>query len=853
MRFDTVPLVLMCLFVVGDVAGALNNLTVNSLAMHNLTVNSLAMLNERCVSIKFDTNNIDCNNVFLVDQFAKQEFDFRDVMEMRRFAEWISLLSSMQRYAPQSHTLANVATFLDRMTRIDNMAEINRKLQIAADIVYKNVAELYARYHSLKQFHETWLSFQNFFNYYIIWSPARYKTLLAMYATIRKTMSDNHHTTTQIDNAAAKLMELTMEYPLTMLTQQYIRQEAYIYFVSKLNSTERKRFGGMYEAIEAQQFPQKTVIKSGPVNLIVHHDIHTLDTLNRMQEESNYVYDNFRALWRRLNMSFYHMSKDVDMYVYKNKSEYKRTGLLLVHSVDNGGVAEFRWRPRKIQSSVYFDGDSIPRAFGHELFHCLLYTTNRRIFDRPNCHWFLEGAANRFGFRKCFWRDHFDLRTYQHKTIDEIVRANYGNNILYPMGSALVSFLYEKRSEVLRRAVLTRNFTIVSDPRMELEFSRYKQNKLDECNYVRGKQKIVLNTVQTQYKIAVTNATFAHCRKYITIEFDDCAFILTRDRLYFEHRVRGGINAQRIIGYNHNDVSQFDFDFLQKGLIKLSARYLLNDTDDPLMIADKFFSVDDKYSYAANASCDADADMRYVIASLTLALPMRTSTLFANANSLSEAERIVRRIEQTAMSCRTFTPPPVNVTGRLRTYVENIYHLRDEHIALANLVKPVDFAGNTILHLAAVLNKRLFLRLAQQHENIVTQVMNHKNHTPVWLFENTQNYMRRFSHEPSRYCMSHVPGDYIFNIGHTQYRTVEKNATAQTVEKIFKTARVETNSTAVTEQIVTAAETIVKENHSVLNNNSKNNLLSITISSSNSSGSNTRQHSYIYKDCKVLH
>ncbi|ACI28737.1 agip35 [Agrotis ipsilon multiple nucleopolyhedrovirus] len=730
----------------------------------------LALLKQKCVGSKFKGGGDDCDAATIVKVFGEQHFNFLDVLELRRFAAWIELMTSVQYYAPQATTLTQVAAHLGAFARIDG--GVTRPMQVAADALYYGVANFYANHYSVAQFRETWIQFQNFFNSYIIWAPARFRSLLSMYSRLRESrLRYSRQLITELDEACARLITLTLEYPLSVLMpQQHVRQEAYIYYVSKLPKGERKRFDGLHEAFETQQFPQTTVLHSGPVNITVHHDIHNLDTLNRMQEECDYVYGNFLALWRRLNVSFVHTVSNVDVYVYNNRSEYRRTGLLITNSVDNGGSATYHpgSRRRRIHSSVYFEeniggNDDIPRAFGHEMFHCLLYSTNRRVLnDIPNAHWFSEGAANRFGYRKCFWRDYFNLRTYENRTIREIVRANYGSDILYPMGSALVSFLYEKRPEMLREAVLKYNYTIVADDRLEREFSVFKRNKLAECDYVRQQQQQqpqTVNAVQTQYsKIISTSATFRECRNnYMTVRFNDCEFVLTPSRLYLENGIRFGVvNAQKTIRYNRNEVTQFDFDFLQKGLIKLGVRHLLNDSADPMNIADKYFSVDDKYSYEANVSCGGgDA-----IVSMLMALPMRASTLLSNAESVSDAKSIVRRLEEIASSCQVYTPPPVNVTGRLRTYVEHLSRLTDEHIALVNLIKPLDVRGNTIVHLAAVLNRPLFLRLWRRHSNLTDELQNYNNRTPRWMFDNTLNYIQRFKHPPGRYCMSIVKGNF---------------------------------------------------------------------------------------------
>lgn len=716
---------------------------------------------ENCVAIRFKKGS-SCDAKSIISKFEGERFNFTKIAELRRFTQWIELMSDIQRYAPQPRTIGAVAHHLEEFVRVDG--GITRGMQLAGDAVYQAVAELYANYHGVLHFKDDWVGYQNFFNNYIIWTQpsSRLKTLLATYAHLRRSLRYSRRFVAEIDDAAVRLISLTLDYPLTTMRREHVKQEAYIYYVSKLKDLDRKRFDGLYESIETEQFPNTTILKSGPVNVTVHHNIRDLDVLNKMQEECDFVYGNFRGLWSRLNVSFTHTIFTMDMYVYKNRSEYVRTGLLKTIRVDNGGIALYQHKPQRIQASVFFENDAIPSAFGHELFHCLLYSTNHRVLHQPNSHWYLEGAANRFGFRKCFWRDYFNLRNYRDKTIDEIVHADYEDKILYPMGSALVSFLYEKRPEILKAAVLNYNYTIVSNAQLESEFTTFKLNKLAECNYIKnhGHRVVGEEEVQKVYtRQIVSNDTFTRCRNYIAVRFSDCVFIMTPSKLYLENNVFADsiVNPQKIIRFNRNEVTRFDLDFLQKGLIKSSARMMLDDPRDPTDVVNKFFSVDDKYSYEANVSCHD----RETMIDLVLRLPLLRAAAKNNPLSASatrdEAATTVKKYERLSSECLVYVSPPVNVTGRLRFYVDRLTSLRDEHIAEINLKKPLDVRGNTIVHLAALYNKHLFLRFYQRNNNLTRYLTNNFDETPLWLFENTQRYIKRFKHEPNRYCMSFVP------------------------------------------------------------------------------------------------
>ncbi|AYN44981.1 se21 [Alphabaculovirus alterspexiguae] len=702
-----------------------------------------------------------CNGERIIDKFARQQFDFENVTHLQDFAKWVELSSNVQRYNPQNRTIGVVGKFLNNFVLLaGKQAHLSVNLQTAGDVVFKVVTELYVNYHDMQKH---WNLYQNFFNTFIIWAPLKFKTLLAMYAEIRSSMVSSRYRVSQTDDACINLISLALGYPMSVMSMRDVRQEVYIYYVSKIkNRLDWDRFKGMYEAIEPLQFPHTTLMRSGPLNISVHHNVHDLRVLVKMQQECEYVYENFKKLWQRLNVTFTHTIFNVDVYVYKNRHEYTRTGLLFATSVNNGGVSIYNYNEKKIHASVYFeDENDIPSAFGHELFHCLLYSSNRRVVHLPNSNWYLEGAANRFGYRKCYWFDYFNLRNYEHKTVAEIVGSTYGDKILYPMGSALVSFLYEKRPDILRRAVLTHNYTIVSDDVIENDFTNFKRNKLIECKYYNNNNNNRRNekmfNIQKQYFQMLPKDIFKDCRNYITLQFEDCVFVLTPSNLYMKNKVRN-VNPQKIIRSNRNEVTtQFDFDFMQKGIIKLGAKLMLKNIKDPFNVIDKFFSIDDNYSYACNVSCAGETIIR-----LMLSVPLLTSTLFVNTTSVEAAKNIVRRYEEIANGCQLYIPPPVGVEGRLRMYVNNLFNLRNEHVAESNLRKPVDAHRNTIIHLAAMFNRPLFLRFYRQNNRLTKTLLNYYNATPTWLFENTQKYVHFFGHEPSRYCITIVSGNYSY-------------------------------------------------------------------------------------------
>ncbi|AAM09150.1 hypothetical protein [Mamestra configurata nucleopolyhedrovirus A] len=716
------------------------------------------------IEVRCANHNDTCEDI--MKAFTEQKFQFRHVPEIRLFTSWLRVLNMM---SPQKGSVCAVAKFTDKIVRITS--NITHQMRLASDDMYYKVASFLANQHSNACFE----SYQNFFNSYVIWAPERYKTLLATYASLRSDYQHSRRYVAMIDNAAQQLMTITLQYPLLTMRPQHVRQETYIYYVSRLpDQQHRQMFSGLYETVEQQQFPQTTILHAGPVNITVHHDIRELDTLNRMQEECNFVYSNFVGLWRRLNVTYSHTIMNVDMYVYKNVSEYKRTGLLYATDIDNGGVAMYRYSPRTIVTLVYMENDeTIPHAFGHELFHCMLYSSNRRVLRRLNSDWFVEGAANRFGFRKCMWRDHMDLKMYKQKTINEIVRSNYDSNILYGMGSALVAFLYEKRPDILRKAVLSFNYSIVADHILEQEFTLFKNNRILQCNYVRAHQRTLPGpTIQQQYLAILPNDTFKGlCQNYIRIDFDNgCVFIMTPNRLYKTSNLKNSsaLNVQYELRTNNQDVSSFDLEFFLKGAFKLAVKYMLQDPSDPYDIVNKYFSVDTKYSYACRASCqNKNADPSRAIVNFVLASPIVDKSVLRH---VTRPREMIGSFERAVMGCQVFIAPPVMMLlGRFRSYVEHIEQLRDQHIAVVNLLKPLDANNNTIMHLAALHNPVLFERILAQHKSYATSVVNADRQTAMTMFENTQKYIERFRHAPNKYCTTIVPGNYTYT-----YRRIQR-------------------------------------------------------------------------------
>nr|QBI90359.1 hypothetical protein [Trichoplusia ni single nucleopolyhedrovirus] len=734
-----------------------------------------------CVRAKFA--NFECDAKKLVDNFNDQDFSFNTPSEIERYMVWLQLMSRMQEYDTQASLLDSMAKFNRKIALIDR--RISRKMQIVASNLFELTSDLYVRNVNSANMQKTFVSFHELCSSFIMWNDRQFKTCLVAYASIREIFEKNIKIAKLIDRAAVQLSRIALEHPLMVMSKTEIKQDIYMCYVSKFNNLvvsgnrinydDSKFDKSLYEKIEDVMYPFETRFDVGPIRVFLHHNITRNDVLIKISHEMNTVYQDFIDFYRRLQIQHRHNLTDIDMYVHNDRKQYVRLGPYWNYGVNNGGITQYVHDRRVIRAHVFFrdyEHDDLPNAYGHEFHHCLLFTLQARFMPK----WYIEGAADRFGNRDCFWRDHEGLKAYRNTTIAEIVKADYDSNILYSMGSALVSFLYEIKPNILRNMILKQNYTIDIDSALENEFNVFKINRIAKCDKINSKDAFVVdnnkNTVQEQYLQMIDNRTFATCHNYIQIDFDDCAFILTPYRLIKQNRNRRPDNkiekivAQYEIKTNREPVSQFDFEYLQKGLVKMAVRYMMpNGAVDHHNVLEKFFNIDNNYWYNGVSSCrnDTRALIRLGRASSfwSRLLPFASIQSSSTAAAESQETELLKNLMNRVDACQVFVAPPnINSNQSLRTFANNVARLRNEKISLQNLFRPVDLRNNTLVHLAAIFNQPYFERLfsvsGRVSKSLFTSVLNIDRNSPIDLYYYTKKYIERFNFNPDKYCFSYV-------------------------------------------------------------------------------------------------
>ncbi|QYC92652.1 Peptidase MA superfamily [Trabala vishnou gigantina nucleopolyhedrovirus] len=721
-----------------------------------------------CVPSKY--KHVSCNGSALMRMFDNTNFNFTLTSDIEKYSSYLRLLNNLEYYRPH-----DPAAFIDLISEVNSRwvlvnERVNKNMQLKAIEVFRWVSDSWVRYHvkdNYSRFESTLGSFIDFFNTLPVWTNFEdlypFKIVMYAYKHVRNTY---YLHTKPIDNAVLETVKMIMEYPLTLASDDYIKQFFYVLYVNTLKSErQQKYFKGLYSEVKEKNVMAK--IETVVINTTdhkyelvfrIHHNLTSFvdasSKIKAMFDEVEYVVHNVWNFFDTIQMPFKIKQSGgnkndrqylVNVYVYANKKSYETMGPLWSIETNNGGYTHVGHKTGITESHVYYEtNNALPRNFGHELQHALMFASDL-IKDVPL--WFVEGIANRLGNRPCDEYDHNTMKEFFNNnnnnnnngggggTIDRIVNATYGDTkLLYGMGSALFVFLYETRPLHVGRMLKSKNFTVSFDKIMENEFAIYQKNKIFECEQIllkqrerkqRERQLRVVNenddktattvtdenSVHFKYMKAIKDFNFGYCKNYIKFEFDDVLFYMTPSKLVKVNKNQPNSgNAQRQIRFAMNDtVSLYDYNWFLKGVLKKTFEYL-GDTAD-------YFVIDrTNYSYKSNASCDKrraiDEIAKEAVSRFAWRSGIWSSVSYLENKNYSVGSEFVRTHLRNIKSCRTFINPPVPPAGvpqYLVSYAKKMANLKIIFFMHeTDKLYRLDARGNTIVHLMALNNARLY-------------------------------------------------------------------------------------------------------------------------------------------------
>ncbi|UOQ18898.1 peptidase MA superfamily [Olene mendosa nucleopolyhedrovirus] len=719
-----------------------------------------ALTDEVCVPTRF--LDAACHNATLLGAFEAAQFDFRRGADVKRYAVWLRLVNNLEYYASAGDRPRLMETLARRSKLVASInTNVTAEMRADADEMFRWTIDTWSRYHDRRfdAFVATFAAFRDFMNSFVLWcdSDAAYFLRAALYgyrAARKSFVLDAQRAL--VDEAAAQTAALAFQYPLLRLDPELARRLVYIHYVIELKPPQRAAFGGLYRAVDKNSTMTRTdSFRAGRFTIALHHGTANDSLVAAMRDEAQFVFKNFMQYFSSLRVNVTDYPTTIDVFVHADKPTYTLTGPLWAIRTDNGGFTHISSQTKRITSHVYFETDAeLPRNFGHELHHAFLFAVTE-VSGMPA--WYVEGAANRYGNRPCYRFDHDSLESYAHVTVRQILAADYADDYLYGMGSALVAFLHEQRPKSLKRMIETNNYTISPDARFEADFELFRINKIYECRRAysaSGARADDGSGVQEQYLQYADSQTFAECRNYIEFDFRDVVFLMTPAALIKVNKRHAleRINAQREIAKYHlapAPLSRQDFEWFLEGALTRALEYM-GDTHHSLKVDRS------SYDYESKATClhgDENKPRAAVVRFASRTPQWQNFYLFTNKTE-REARYALANYLALRAQCSVYLNPPTSLKPE---FARALFDDGRAEFTDAQIVQAVDLRRNSILHLAALHNARLFETLASRSRSAARSLKNLDNMTPRELRAYADNYRARFrTTPPSRLCFAYI-------------------------------------------------------------------------------------------------
>nr|WUR10854.1 hypothetical protein Caab_145 [Calliteara abietis nucleopolyhedrovirus] len=739
-----------------------------------------------CVPNKFVNNNL-CNGSVLLKTFQRQSFNFKKEADVHLYGCWLRLLNNLQFYKPQQQAkLLNLMAINNRKWATINTNGMEAALQARAAEVFRWTADTWTLCHKQVErdvFAETYSSFVNFFHTYLLWNTADelylFKTVLYAYRNVRNYWPE-------VDAVAKQAVRLALDYPLSLISSDVAKKTFYVLYVNQiapLNDNLTAFFQDCFVEINKESLmPYSFVVDAGAFSFTIHHATRDAAKIDAMRDETKFVINNTKMLFDRLKLSFAvlppqsstDLMKTIEIFVYKDKKTYSAMGPLWHIDTNNGGYTHINYRTDTIESHVYYENEEIlPRNFGHELQHSIMYKHNKVYDSLPL--WLVEGLANLIGNRPCHLYDYESMQTHLNCTVKHIVynAVSYYNNadLVYGMGSALVAFLYEQRPQQLKNMLERTNYILNIDANMENDFAVFKHNKIFECQHkirVAGTDYDGNSTpaaiTRRSYLKAVELFKFAECgcKNYVQFNFEDVIFVMTPFKLIKVNKrnVNETINTQKEIRFNNKPIGIFDYNWFLKGVLKHTLRYF-GDSLDRLR-------VDNHYLYNSQIVCGGLVGYKPVVSKISLdseiALFSWRSGVWDSVEYLEnknyiQGKTFVQNYIQNWDSCRNFVAPVPLFSKLYRTLIikANVVETLDRlFLEPFEQLVVLDARGNTIVHLLAMFNHALYKQLLETTAIADQWRPNYDAHTPQDLYKWSIKYVNFYKKMPNRHCFTFV-------------------------------------------------------------------------------------------------
>ncbi|AXS67785.1 Adho119-like protein [Cryptophlebia peltastica nucleopolyhedrovirus] len=725
----------------------LNIIVFKKICAHNNEISKIDSLVESCIDVKFSSG--ECENKSLMEKFDKQTFDFGTANGVKHYTSWLCLMNNMEYFSPydKPRLFKIMARHNNAIAKIDGKNITNEMRRVSSEM-FRWTSDTLTRYHDLQIIYDTFDSFYNMFNTFVLWtgpgSLYHFNTILYAYKNVRHAKCAR-----KIDEAAKAAAKIALYYPLSTMNKTEVLQQFFINYVSKLKMSDRKMFGGLYSYVsQTNVLPFLLTIQVGSYTFNLHHYETDKSRIDAIKNETRFVHENFKRFYKNLNVNYVYYQIVINGFIHPTKRAYTHFGSMWDISTDNGGYTHMTQK-LQIEFHVYYKNkdDSLPWNYGHEMHHSMLYAVDA-VNIMPA--WYVEGSANRIGNRPCYEYDHELLKIYTNKTIKEIIDATYSSPFLYGMGSVLVQYLYENRPADFRHMIESKNYSVSET--YETDFDVFKLNLIGRCEAVKRNQTEHKFDSQLAYKNLIDSSTFASCKNYIRFDFDDIIFVLTPDRLIKRNKNGQPMleYTQYLIGQTHFDeINEYTFAWFMAGLVKKAVQYLSDNVN--------FY-----YKYQSSYTYDSTVKCQYIDESAKDAI-INMAFKYKNIADMvtfpvDQAKEYIRQKDKAIEMCEMYMPPVLlNTAGPAKVFIDSL--------ASPNLVIPrketyymrIDLKGNTVIHYAAMYKINAYEKIKLANRTAVDMApLNADGKSAEQLYEYSLKFYKKYNQSNPLYCFKYM-------------------------------------------------------------------------------------------------
>lgn len=391
------------------------------------------------------------------------------------------------------------------------------------------------------------------------------------------------------DNAHAYVTEILhfVKNDCLSLTENEIKEAAYIAYVRELPSEARHSFAGLYKEVKKSKvFPHsyqhKVSVSANTTQFAIYSQQQmSVDERSIVNNAINNTHQRVENLKSKLR---FNNKEDVSqitfrLHLFKDNEAYVNYGPLWGVNTAGGGYAHVRFPSEEelqFHSSRPFESNKLWyetfiyqqegdtrnaknkeggnfRNLGHEVQHTLFYALMgaQGLHNLPS--WLIEGIANYLGNEDCFKEEADYIKNFQKQgrlpSVARIINFNYANGgDLYYFGSTLARFMLEKHPNILKE-ILTKaqageqkseiNRIIkqwAANPTIENDFNTWTTQLINGCSERnQGEDKTTATDAQTEYRKDLQNnpnlLRFIQKSGPIEFTFGDIVFILEIDKV----------------------------------------------------------------------------------------------------------------------------------------------------------------------------------------------------------------------------------------------------------------------------------------------------------------------------------